>query len=115
MSRRTMNEDLPAPPTEKEIAHALAMLADRDALHPKASKVYGFTAADIAHQIGVHPARRLGRGAVAGSWSGRMSPALRITSRLTSMWKRGLVYRDFDPDERHRWRYRLTAKAREQM
>lgn len=51
----------------------------------------GFTAQRIAWALGVKGAQRAGRGAIAGSWSGTMAPALRIAPRLGSMVRAGVL------------------------
>ena len=60
--------------------------------------------------MSVEPARRLGNGAVQGSWTGRMAPALRISPRLEAMVRKGMLKHDFSLDEHDRYRhiYRLA-------
>jgi hypothetical protein len=53
----------------------------------------GHTALDLARAIGVQGNRRGGNGAVKGSWSGKTSPALAISSTLNGLVRRGLVDR----------------------
>lgn len=49
------------------------------------------TAEDIGAAANLPPVRRRGRGAVKGSWSGRIAPGLQVASTLQSLEKRGLV------------------------
>lgn len=65
-------------------------------------------AAEIAARLGIPGSRRLGRGAVAGSWTGYMSPALRITTSLRHSAKQGLVRMGVQPDQRLRYLYSLS-------
>lgn len=72
----------------------------------------GVRAQEVARQLGVTPARRLGRGAQGPqSWSGYMAPALRISPRLLSLGKRGLL--GYFYGERSVRLYFLTAAGRE--
>jgi hypothetical protein len=50
------------------------------------------TADDLARTLGVTPARRHGSGAVKGTWSGHMSPGLRVVPMLRSMERSGLIF-----------------------
>lgn len=68
----------------------------------------------LAHLPAIQGARRLGRGAVKGSWSGTMSSTVRITPRLRSLSIRGLVYRSYPPGE-YRTYYMLTRAGRERI
>lgn len=69
-------------------------------------------AAEIAASLGVPGARRLGRGAMGGhSWTGYMSPALRVVPSLRSAAQRGLVRMRYQPDVRTRSLYQLTASG----
>lgn len=109
MSRASIhaNDDLDPLPGDDAVLAAIAELEDESR---RGSDVYGFTAQHIAGKLGIQSARRGGRGAVAGSWSGYMAPALRIAPRLRSLARRGLLVQSFDPSERHRWRYSLPRR-----
>lgn len=100
-----VNLRLPPLPSEAEILCALIAAPDRD---PRARR-HGVSANILADHLGLDGARRLGRGAVKGSWSGTMSPSLRLAPRLAAMEKRGLLER-----WRHdyRWYYEATDKGR---
>jgi hypothetical protein len=66
-------------------------------------------AAEIAARLDIPGMRRAGRGAVKGSWSGYMSPALRVVPSLRSLVKDRLVYAMGDPNaERYRTVYWLA-------
>jgi hypothetical protein len=70
----------------------------------------------IAGAASVAPAIRGGRGAVAGSWSGFMAPALRVAPRLRSMAKRGLLDRKWNNiDRRGVYEYRMTDAGRARL
>ena len=73
----------------------------------------GATANRVAAKLGIQGARRLGRGAVAHSWTGTMSAALRASPRLNALTKRGLLYRWYDT-ENHRYMYALTESGSEE-
>lgn len=105
------NQDLAPIPSDEEILRALAYL-ERQALDHSRDAIYGVTTAHLAGFLGVESARRGGRGAVKGSWSGWMSPALRLSPRMRSLAKRGLVRQGWDPEERTRYRYHLTIEGR---
>lgn len=63
----------------------------------------GQTASQIAHRLRIPPARRAGRGAVQGSWTGNMAPALRAAPTLVSAVKAGLAMSLRNPlDDHHR-------------
>lgn len=111
--RRVVNESLPPVPTHDEIASAMRDLTDRDrageAIYGSTRWFGAFSASVIAAECGVRGARRLGRGAVKGSWSGTMSASLRIAPTLRAMERRGLVYRVSDVDSySYRYLYGLT-------
>lgn len=92
MSRTRSNDDLAPIPGDDEVLAALAVLEDERDDDPHAYvKEYGIRAQHLAGKLGVAPARRGGRGAVKGSWSGSMAPALRLSPRLRSLERRGLV------------------------
>lgn len=111
MTRSTYNAQLPELPNDLAFLNAVGMIVERQKYE------YGATANDVAHYLGVTGARRLGRGAVAHSWTGTMSAALRVSPRLTSLSNRGLLSR-FHADmygagREYRWRYALTPAGRE--
>lgn len=68
-------------------------------------------AQDVARRLRLDGARRAGRGAVAGSWSGYMSPALRVVPILRALEHDGLVQHRYEPDERTRSLYRITTSG----
>jgi len=103
--------------TERDLA-ALIAISDHDAA--EARRVEGArekgitwasprpaTAQDVARHAGLVGARRLGNGAVKGSWSGRMSPALRIAPTLRRLTKAGLIQTTYDSAD-YRNVHRLT-------
>lgn len=106
MTRRTANLDLAPLPDDAAFLRAV-----RDA---EAEQRYrdGASAQTIAWRLGVAGARRLGRGAVAHSWTGYMAPALRVAPRLRSLSKRGLLWEVYDRNK-HRRYYGLTDAGRE--
>lgn len=78
---------------------------------------YGASASDVAAMLRVAPARRLGHGAVKGSWSGSMPAALRVQGILRSLASRGRLesstsdYRlYYTPAGRPWWRARDEAE-----
>jgi hypothetical protein len=75
----------------------------------KLGDVGGMTATRICMKLDIEPARRAGRGAVAYSWTGDMSPSLRLAPRLRSMERQGLI-----ESYREGWkkRYYLTDEGR---
>jgi hypothetical protein len=112
--RLPVNEDLSkSNPLPDDQAFLRAILAVDD------SRVYplGATAAEVAAGLGIIGMRRLGNGAVKGSWSGGMSPALRVAPRLLSLKKRGLVYRHSNRGENGYLRvfYALTLAGRAEI
>ena len=108
-----MNEDLTPIPGDDEVLRALARLESEATGF--SDRVYGITTAHLAGKLGIQSARRGGRGAVKGSWTGSMSPALRLSPRMRSLTKRGLVSAHWDPEERTRYRYTLTRKGRAKL
>lgn len=70
--------------------HATKLMADGVSTFPD-PRFGGMSAQEVAYRIGVPPARRAGRGAVGGSWSGNMAPALRVVATLRAAEKAGLV------------------------
>jgi hypothetical protein len=109
MSRyRTANADLPPPPTHEQVVKAMVALDEEE------RRQVGLTANSIAWKLGMEGARRMGRGAVKGSWTGYMSPALRLAPTLEAMSRKGLADWFYDPSEgsRGRKRYSLTAAGR---
>jgi hypothetical protein len=101
-----VNLRLPELPGDEEIIRAVLAAPERD---PRALR--GVSASILADHLKVQGARRAGRGAVKGSWSGTMSASLRLSPRLGSLVRRGLlgVYRD---DERYRSVYYVTKDGR---
>jgi hypothetical protein len=95
---RTANLDLRPLPSDEEVVAAVRALCAGGA-HPR-----GVTAAWVAIRLGVEGARRHGRGAVKGSWSGTMSGAVRIAPRLRSLERRGLLVAVWDRED-FRWVY----------
>lgn len=85
----------PLPSDEEFIAAVVALNAEAQATAERGRAAGRFwvprkaTAADVAYRLGIEPARRLGNGAVKGSWSGYMSPALRAAPRLRSLARQG--------------------------
>jgi hypothetical protein len=93
---KTVNRSLSPLPSDEEVIAAVEKLHED---YP-----YRATAAHVAQQLGVEGARRLGRGAVKGSWSGHMSGALRIAPRLESLAKQGKLQWLYDDREHSRSR-----------
>lgn len=102
------NASLTMPTDEEVLAAVREVCAEKKRKHEEA-RARGFhyamryvaTSNDVAYRLGMVGADRHGRGAVAGSWSGRMSPALRIAPRLRSMHKRGMLANGWDEYSRH--------------
>lgn len=92
-----VNHDLPPLPSDDEVVAAVAkIVADKTARYESArarglayAPTLAATATDVAYELDILPAHRLGNGAVKGSWSGRMAPALRIAPRLRALQKQG--------------------------
>ncbi len=109
------NLDLPVLPSDDEFLRAVGDLQDSQGV----GYHHGATASEVAWKLGVAGARRLGRGAVKGSWSGTMSAALRVSPRLASLTRRGLLARytgeRYDGTSEYRYRYYLTKKGREEI
>jgi hypothetical protein len=114
----------PLPP-DAEFVRAVRRLVDHRLCQQLAARARGrgyfsepaATAADVAHFLRIEPARRLGNGAVGGSWSGRMSPALRAGPRLRRLALRGLLERRYDT-EGYRYVYDIPEEpwyARERV
>jgi hypothetical protein len=114
MARRsTYNSNLPPLPSDEEVLRALAALEN----DPQEQRRLGSTATSVAWKLGIQSARRLGRGAVQRSWTGSMAPALRISPRLRSLAKRGLLHEMYDdsPYARSRKVYKLTSAGRKEI
>lgn len=109
MRRRSHNQHLGDLPTDDEVLEALAALEASDSSRYE----YGITAQSLAWKLGIAGASRLGNGAVKGTWSGRMAPALRICPRLEAFARQGLVHKL--SDDRRRYRWVLTAKGRTRL
>lgn len=102
---KTYNDRLRPLPSDDEVVAAV------ESLIAETRWADGVTANEVAWRLGIEPARRLGRQAQGPhSWSGSMSPALRIAPRLRSLADRGRLSRYYDT-ERHRYRY-LPAAGR---
>lgn len=101
-----VNLDLSELPGEVEIIRAVLDLPEIDSRARR-----GVTANLLAQHLKVEGARRLGRGAQKGSWSGTMSGSIRLSPRLLVLVKRGLLgsYRD---RENYRAIYTVTAAGR---
>jgi hypothetical protein len=106
--RKTVNRDLSTLPDDRAFLQAVA-----DAVVEHRYEI-GATATTIAWRLGVEGAHRAGRGAIAHSWTGTMAPALRVSPRLRSLAKRGLLDEFRAPGE-HRLRYELSRKGREML
>ena len=111
-----VNMSLSAPPSHEKVVRALLDLEAREA---RGEAIYGssrwhgaFSANVLAGVCGVEGARRGGRGAVKGSWSGTMSGSLRISPTLRAMENRGLLDSYYDTVS-YRKLYSLTDKGRE--
>lgn len=72
-------------------------------------------AADVARRIGIPDTRRNGSGAVAGSWSGYRSAALRVVPTLRSLIAAGLAYERPQPGVRTRQLYRASSAGRDHL
>lgn len=101
-ARKTSNLGLPPLPDDAVVIEAVAQVV--------AERPRGATANRVAQHLRVQGATRGGRGAVAGSWSGVMSPALRMAPRLQALAKRGLLVRSYD-DENYRYLYHPKRRA----
>lgn len=84
--------------------------ASQQSYHPSVNS--WLLAAEIAARLAIPGARRLGSQANGGhSWTGYMSPALRITTSLRHSAKQGLVRMRVQPDQRTRFLYQLTEQG----
>lgn len=63
----------------------------------------GVRTADIAARMDLVPVRRLGNGAVKGTWSGRMDPAMQLASTMRSLHQKGLVRQGYGHRSRSHW------------
>lgn len=87
---------------QQQILDALnALIAEQ----PRRARL-GFTSNEIARKAGLAGARRLGNGAVKGSWTGRMSPAVRAAPTLRSLEHKQIVQNHYDTDN-YRWLWTL--------
>lgn len=110
MMPRSYNEKLPPLPSDEEV---LAAVADLLANDPRARQ--WATANLVAGALKIQGARRLGRGAMGGhSWSGTMSGALRISPRLRSLARRGLLHETYD-NENYRYVYILSSEGQARL
>lgn len=96
------NDNLAPLPDDVAVLRAVHTLAEE--------RLGAATAQAVARRLGVEPARRLGNGAVQGSWSGYMAPALRISPRLLALQRQGLL--GFFYGHRSRREYVLTQAGR---
>lgn len=103
---RSFNDRLAPLPDDITVLRAIAELEPR-------AKSMGVTANDVAHKLGIEPASRAGRGAVKGSWSGRMSPALRIAPRLERLHRLGWIISGYGYRSRKHWY--LTPAGRQEL
>lgn len=107
MTFRSANRDLPPLPSDDEILAALAALED------ERPRDFGITANRLAGRLGIVGARRLGRGAQGRrSWTGTMSPSLRLAPRLRSLRLQGLVEIIWTSSPEYRNVYLCTAAGR---
>lgn len=95
---RSYNQHLSPLPSDDEFVRAVTEIVAEGTLRNPFYR--GASAADVAYRLGVQGSSRLGNGAVKGSWSGRMSPALRVTPRLMALAKQGRIFRGYDYDYR---------------
>jgi Transcriptional regulator PadR-like family len=117
--RHGYNLGLPPPPGDVVVLQALvamwdAPLYEGEVLRNPWRRYHGgVLASALARHMGVPGARRLGRGAVRGSWSGTMDAGLRLVPRLRSLEQRGLVATWHDQkSERSRTVYQPTQAGR---
>lgn len=99
--RRTSNYDLPALPDDAAVIGAVRAECQWLSSLPSACRRWperGATANAVAHRLGLKGANRHGNGAVKGSWSGYMSPALRIAPRLQKLAGEGKLSQHYDTD-----------------
>ena len=107
---KTYNDSLPPLPSDEEILQAFLGFDGYAVRYGR--RWHGAPSANaLAHDLGIVGARRLGRGAVKGSWTGEMSGSLRLAPRLRSLERRALVSRHWDR-ESGRYVYSLTNAGR---
>lgn len=119
--RRTYNQRLPPVPDDCTVLAALVAMWDAPTydgggILRNPWRIYhgGVLASALAARLGMPGSSRLGRGAVAGSWSGSMDAGLRLVPRLRSLERRGLVHSYYDlKAARTRSVYRPTPAAYE--
>ena len=110
MVRRTFNENLEPLPSHAQIARGIIGFGGDAVRYGR--RWYGEVSANaLADALGVQGARRLGSGAVKGSWTGTMSGSLRLAPSLRAMERRGLVRKVWD-NSAGRYHYSLTVKGR---
>jgi len=98
-ARKTVNRDLPALPSDEQVVAAVAAIVAQHRESPSVVRqMTGASANEVAQQLRIEGATRHGRGAVQYSWSGIMSPALRLAPRLQALTRRGLLEKDYDRD-----------------
>lgn len=103
-------DPVPGPPA---VLAALVELYDEQQARPYPWE-HGITANAVSYRLGVQGARRAGRGAVKGSWSGRMSGALRVAPVLASLCRNGYAEQLYDraPGARSRRIYFPSEEGR---
>jgi hypothetical protein len=108
---RSTNLDLRPLPDDDAIIDAVhGIVAARSDADRRYRVLLGASANEVALQLGVQPADRLGNGAVRGSWSGRMSPALRVAPRLRRLAREGRLAERYDRAT-YKNRYEPTEEA----
>lgn len=85
-------------PTDDQVLAAVRKLQDAH------GRYRWVTATEVAAACGVQGARRLGRGAVKGSWSGHMSGALRVAPRLRKLARDGKLVSTYNDRSIHTYR-----------
>jgi hypothetical protein len=68
-------------------------------------------AQQIAYRLDVQGSRRLGTKASKGNWSGAMKAGVRLTHRLTAMYRQGLVDRRYDREYGDTWEFRRPREG----
>lgn len=99
--KRGPDPDLKPMPSDEEIVQAVIEIASREPTYR------GATAKQVAercgHRLGDGP-RRHGNGAVKGSYSGHVSPAVRFSATLQRLARLELIEAAYDRDS-YRWAY----------
>lgn len=95
--RKTVNRNLPDLPSDEEVIAAVkAIVAEHQESPSILKQLTGASANEVAHRLRIKGATRHGNGAVEHSWTGTMSPALRLAPKLQSLAKRGQLEREYD-------------------